>query len=38
MREKIKLDFLPGGSPKAKLSVEKSETRLWSHLVGTFTD
>ena len=38
MREKIKLDFLPGGSPKAKLSVENSETRLWSHLVGTFTD
>ncbi|MDC0555447.1 DEAD/DEAH box helicase [Euryarchaeota archaeon] len=36
--EKIKLDFIPGGSPKARISIEDSETRLWSSLVGIFTD
>ncbi len=36
--ERIELDFLPGGCPRAKLSISNLESRFWGSLVGVFTD
>lgn len=36
--ERIELDFLPGGCPRAKLSISNPESRFWGSLVGVFTD
>ncbi len=36
--EKIRLDFIPGGSPKARLTIINPESRFWASLVSIFTD
>ncbi len=36
--ERIKIDFIPGGSPRARLSIIEPESRFWGSLVGIFTD
>ena len=36
--ERIKLDFIPGGSPRARLSIIEPESRFWGSLVSIFTD